>query len=415
MRVAIVHDYIKEYGGAERVLESLHSVFPKAPVYTLVYLQGYLGPHRSRFENWDIRTSWVQNLPFKAKLISPLRLVAPLLFGQFDFSKFDVVIVSATGAYSPNLIKKGNAIQICYSHTPPRYLYGYETARNWRKNIITRVIGGISIHFLRMVDYKSAQNVDYFIANSEETKRRIQKFYRKDATVIYPPVEIKSLASVSSSPSVSSNGGRQSIRASKTLGQDSYYLAGGRIARAKHTDLIINTFIRNGLPLKVFGKGFAGFESELKKIILRANERESRSKGKFSTRRVPDGNPSSSNNNIEFLGEVTDEEKDELMMNAKAFVFASEDEDFGIVPVEAMMSGTPVIAHRSGGVLETVIEGKTGLFFDEFTIESLNAAIKKFNDLNHQSMRENCIKQARKFGKERFEKEIKEFVDKKIR
>ncbi|MBI4098067.1 MAG: glycosyltransferase [Candidatus Levybacteria bacterium] len=392
MRVAIVHDYIKEYGGAERVLESLHNVFPKAPVYTLVYLPSYLGPHRSRFENWDIRTSWAQNLPFKAKLISPLRLIAPYLFGQFDFSKFDVVIVSATGAYFPNSIKtrstssgrEGNAIQICYSHTPPRYLYGYETARNWKKNLMIRIIGEIAIHFLRMVDYKSAQNVDYFIANSEETKRRIEKFYRKDAIIIYPPVDVN--------PKFKTLNPKQAQITKYKIPNTEYYLAGGRIARAKHTDLIINTFIRNGLPLKVFGKGFAGFEEEIKQRI---KNHESRIKGK---------------SNIEFLGEVTDEEKDELMMNAKAFVFASEDEDFGIVPVEAMMAGTPVIAHRSGGVLETVVEGKTGLFFDEFSVESLNSAIKKFERTKFDSSQ--IAKHAQKFSRPRFEKEIKEFVEK---
>ena len=372
MKVAIVHDYIKEYGGAERVLESLHKVFPNAPIYTSVYLPSYLGPHRERFENWNIKTSWVQYLPFKAKLISPLRLIAPFLFGSFDFSKFDIVIVSATGAYSSNSIKKGNAIQICYCHTPPRYLYGYETARDWKRNIITRSIGQLAIHFLRIVDFKSSQNVDYFIANSNETKKRIAKFYRQNAKVIYPPVDRNS---------------KFEVRNSK-LGKKDFFLAGGRIARAKHTDLIVRAFVENKLPLKIFGKGFAGFEKELRDKITKSA-------------------------NIEFLGEISDAEKDELMAGAKAFIFASEDEDFGIVPVEAMMNGAPVIAHRSGGVLETVIEGKTGLFFDEFTVESLNSAIKKFERSKFDP--QVLINHAQKFGKARFEKEIKEFVDKRLK
>lgn len=374
MKVAIVHDYIKEYGGAERVLESLHAVFPNAPVFTSVYLPSYLGPHRPRFADWNIKTSWVQNLPFKAKLISPIRLIAPWLFGSFDFSKFDIVIVSATGAYSPNSIKKQKAAQICYSHTPPRYLYGYKTAREWKKNVVFRIIGTIAIHFLRLVDFKSSQNVDYFIANSNETKRRIEKFYRKDAAVIYPPVDVK---------------------IPDFIEKGNYYLAGGRIARAKHTDLIVDTFIKNGLPLKIFGKGFAGFEEELRERI---KNHESRIKG---------------GSKIEFLGEVSDEEKDKLMAGAKAFIFASQDEDFGIVPVESMMAGTPVIAHRSGGVLETVIDGKTGIFFDDFSVESLNSAIKKFEktkfDINFLQ------NHAQKFGKARFEKEIRDFVKSKIK
>lgn len=367
MKVAIVHDYIKEYGGAERVLESLHNVFPKAPVFTSVYLPSYLGPHRSRFENWDIRTSVAQNLPIKAKLISPLRLIAPELFRSFDFSKFDVIIVSATGAYNPNVLNKKNAKIICYCHTPPRYLYGYETARDWKKNPMTRVIGALATHFLRMTDFKSSQNVDYFIANSEEVRQRIQKFYRKDAVVIYPPVDVQTSVNVQ---------------------KGDYFLTGGRIARAKHTDLIIDAFIKNGLPLKVFGKGFAGFEEELRD----------------KTQDKP---------NIEFLGEVSDEEKDKLMAGAKAFIIASEDEDFGITPVEAMMNGTPVIAHRSGGVLETVVEGETGLFFDEFNIKSLNSALQRFEKTKFDPA--DLIKHAQKFSKERFEKEIKEFVDKVAR
>lgn len=371
MKVAIVHDYIKEYGGAERVLESLHNVFPNAPIFTSVYLPKYLGPHRNRFENWNIKTSWADVMPFRAKLISPLRLIAPELFKSLDLSEYDVVIVSATGAYSPNTVQtkseKHNAIHISYVHTPPRYLYGYETARDWKKNPISRYIGALSIHFLRMIDFKSSQNVDFFIANSEETKKRIEKFYRKDAKVIYPPVEIK---------------------LNNKVERGNYYLTGGRLARSKHTDLIVEAFIKNGLPLKIFGKGFAGFEEKVTNKIDK-------------------------NSNIEFLGVIADEEKDALLTGAKAFVMASEDEDFGIIPVEAMMAGTPVISHRSGGPLETIVEGKTGLFFDNFTIESLNNTVKKLEKTKfNQSEIE---KHALKFSRARFEKEIKEFVLKHIK
>lgn len=375
MKVAIVHDYIKEYGGAERVLEALHEVFPDAPVYTSVYLPKYLGPHRERFKSWKIKTSWADVIPFNSKLISPLRIVAPELFKSLDLSGFDVAIVSATGAYSPNTIqtkseKKGKmqkAVHICYSHTPPRYLYGYETARDWKSNPISKFLGTWTIHFLRMVDFKSSQNVDFFIANSEETKRRIEKFYRKNAVVIYPPVEFE---------------------LSEKVERGTYYITGGRIARAKHTDLIIDSFIKNGLPLKVFGKGFAGFEDEIREKVAKSP-------------------------NIEMLGEVSDEKKNELLAGARGFVFASQDEDFGIVPVEAMMAGTPVIAHHSGGPIETIIDGKTGVFFDSFTMESLNNAIKKFEKTKFD---EKFIKEhAQKFSKERFQKEIKRFVESKVK
>ncbi len=405
MRVALVHDYIKEYGGAERVLEALHEIWPDAPIFTTVYLPNFLGPHRQRFKNWKVKTSFLQFLPFKSKLISPFRIIAPLVFKTFNFSDFDIVLVSATGAYSPNSIvchperSEGSGdssakpqndmrvkpIHICYCHTPPRYLYGFATAREWKNNLVFRIFGELANHFLRLVDYKSSQNVDFFIANSKNVKRRIEKFYKKDATVIYPPVEIPN--SKLQIPNKSQN-------TKYKIHNTNYYLAGGRLARPKHVDLIVETFARLKLPLKVFGRGFAGYELELK----------SKAKSK-----------------VEFLGEVSDEEKLELMKNAKAFIFASEDEDFGITPVEAMSVGTPVIAYRSGGVVESVIEGNpsagsgrqkpTGIFFDELSIESLSKAIKEFNKMKFNI--ENCINQAQKFSKERFKKEIKEFVKSK--
>lgn len=362
MKVALVHDYIKEYGGAERVLEAICEIYPDADIYTSVYLPEFLGPHKERFKKLKIHTSWAQRLPFKAKLISPIRLITPFLFKSFDFSNYDLIITSATGAYSPNILNKKNAKLICYSHTPPRYLYGYETARDWRNNPFTRILGSFTIKYLRKVDLKSSQNVDYFIANSEETKKRIEKFYGKTAKVIYPPVN---------------------ILLDEKVEKGNYFIAGGRMARAKHTDLIVKAFIKNNLPIKIFGKGFAGFEEEIRELA----------KDKAS---------------IEFVGEVSDLEKERLIASSKAFIFASKDEDFGIVPVEAMMLGVPVIAHKSGGVLETVEEGKTGIFFDDLTIESLNNAINKLEKAKFYS---SIIRDhAKRFRKDRFEREIREFV-----
>jgi glycosyltransferase involved in cell wall biosynthesis len=368
MKIALVHDYIKEYGGAERVLEALHELYPKALVFTSVYLPDYLGPHKARFANWDIKTSLAQGLPFKAKLISPLRLISPLLFNRFDFSKFDVVIVSATGAYFPNMIRKGKALHICYCHTPPRYLYGYATARDWQNNVVMKTLGALMGHMLRMVDYNASQKVDYYIANSEEIAGRIKKFYRKDAVVIYPPVTSNSESRIQNSE----------LNKKKT-----YYVAGGRLARAKRIDVAVKACTALGLPLKVFGKAFAGYGEELKRMA----------------------GPT-----VEFVGEVSDEEKYELMAGAKAFLFTAEDEDFGITPVEAMAAGTPVIAYRSGGVTETVIDGKTGLFFAELTSDALQKAIKQFEKMHVRSA--DCRRQAEKFSTERFQKEIAQLVQK---
>ncbi len=212
-----------------------------------------------------------------------------------------------------------------------------------------------------MLDFEASKNVDYFVANSEEIKSRIEKFYRCDAVVINPPVDIPS----------------SNIKYKK----QNYYLCGGRLARAKGIDIILASFKENGKKLKVFGKGFAGFDEELR---------------------------SNSSRNIEFVGEVTDAERQKLMAEAQAYIFASYDEDFGITPVEAMSVGTPVIAFKSGGVRETVVDGKTGIFFDENTPEAINNAIKKFESSKISS--DSCRKQAQKFSKQVFDKKIKEFI-----
>ncbi len=370
MKVALVHDYIKEYGGAERVLETLHEIFPDAPIFTAVYLPGYSGPHKERVKKWNIKPSILQHIPFKGKLLSAFRLVAPFIFSRMDFSDYDVVIVSAAGTYTGiNWIKTGpKTVHICYYHTPPRYLYGYPTAAawdeiKWRK--ILKFFGQVPMHFLRMVDFNSAQKPDFILCNSQEVAGRIRKFYHREATVIFPPVDIPS-------------NGKAGDKNNKT-----FYLAGGRLARHKRQDLAVKACTKLNLPLKVFGGTFASYgQKEL---------------AKFAGPKV------------EFLGEVDDETKWNLYRKAKALIFPSEHEDFGIMPVEAMAVGTPVIAYRSGGVKETVIEGKTGIFFDEPTTESLVGAIKKFERMRISP--EDCINQAKKFSKERFKKEIKEFVE----
>ena len=362
MKIAIVHDYIKEQGGAELVLEELIKLFPDADVYTSLYLPEFLGPHKKRFENVNIYTTFLNKFPFRQKLISPMRVLSPFAFKSLDLSKYNVVIVSQTGAYFPNFIrkKKGQKL-VCYTHTPPRYLYGFRTARDISKNLLIKVGSGIAFHILRMVDFEASKNVDVFIANSEEVKKRIEKFYRRDAKVIYPPVSV---------PSV--------VRGEK----ENFYLTGGRLARSKGTDIIIKAFNKNGKRLKVFGRGFAGFDEELKRIAHK---------------------------NIEFVGEIDDEKKYELMRSAKAFIFASFDEDFGITPVESMGVGTFVIAFRSGGVKETVIDNVTGVFYDENTQESLNNAIEKFETLKLKE--EDCTNQAEKFSEKIFDKKIREVVE----
>jgi len=391
MKVAIVHDYIKEYGGAERVLEELIKLYPRATVYTTVSLPKYLGPHRERFSEYKIKTSFLQYLPFKAKLISPLRLLSPLAFKLFNFTGYDLIIVSQTGAYFPNVIDKEKATLICYTHTPPRYLYGFATAREWKKNAVLKVLGELANHFLRLLDFRAAQNVDYFIANSKNVAARIKKFYKRDSVVIYPPVGISIKNQVVSSKYKNTQ---------YIIPNTEYYLAGGRLARPKHIELIVMTFSKLRLPLIVFGKEFAGYGESLRRIA-----------GK----------------NIEFVGEVSDAKKLELMEGAVAYIMAAEDEDFGITPVEAMMVGTPVIAYKSGGVMETVVDPSTdstgslqassgqatGVFFDRLSVLDLTLAINRFKELSFD--KNVIIKHGKKFSADNFDNQFKKFVAKVVK
>lgn len=366
-----MHDYIKEYGGAERVLEALCEIFPDAPIYTAFYDKK--GTAYEHFKHKKIIPSWVQGIPFfVSKLHSPLRFLAPLIWESFDLSEYDVVISSASWYITKGLKKhfgKNHFVEICYCHTPPRWLYGYTTSVNFQKYPLVKAYAAIVGHFMRLYDFKAAQKVDCFIANSNEVKRRIEKFYKRDAVVIYPPVELPR---------------------SKTKNQKSkkdYYLIVSRITGAKGLELAVKAAEKMGIKLKIAGSQ-AGYYSEYK-------------------------NYSNKDENIQFLGHVTDTELVDLYRGAKAFLALSRDEDFGITPVEAMSQGTPVIAFNGGGYRETVIDKKTGLLFDDLSVDGLISAIKQFESLKINS--QDCIEQAQKFSKERFKKEIRLAITEALR
>lgn len=365
--MVLVQDYIKEFGGAEAVLETLSDIFPDAPIYTSIYKPEYLGPHQNRLQQkWQgrVHQSFFQYIPFAHKIISPLRLLSPLAFRSFDFSQYDIIITSATGAYFPNSLNKKSAKLICYCHTPPRYLYGLPTARKFTQNKVIKFLVDIINHFLRFHDFRYSQNVDQYIANSQTTAARIQKFYRRDSIIINPPVNVPE------------------VKNTKYLIPDTkYYLAGGRLARAKRFDIAIQACNQLNLKLKIFGRDFANTLEDLKKM---------------------------SGSTIEFIGEVTQEEKAQLYQNANAFIFSADQEDFGIVPVESMAYGCPVIAYRSGGVTETVVENKTGVFFDQLTPESCAIAIQQFQKLKIKSS--DCISRATEFSTAKFISKIKKLV-----
>lgn len=371
MKIALVHDYLKEYGGAESVFETISDIFPDADIYTALYCPRFFGPHRSRLEKkWQgrVHQSFFQFIPFVHKIISPLRFLSPLAFRSFDFSGYDLIISSATGAFFPNALNKKSAKLICYCHTPPRYLYGLVTARSldsWFYKLINLPLQ-IILHFYRLLDYTFAQNVDQFIANSATTSARIKKYYRRNSIIINPPVDIDKV----SSPLI------------KEGGRGDFYLTGGRLARAKRYDIAIQACNQLKVPLKVFGRDFAGYESELRKIA----------------------GPT-----IEFLGEVNQLQKSQLLSQAKAFIFCSDNEDFGIVSVEAQAGGCPVIGFASGGIKETVVDGKTGVLFDQLTPESCADAVKKLQKLHLKSA--DCLANAQKFTPEKFIQKIKSLIN----
>lgn len=362
MRIAIVHDYLKEYGGAERVVEALHEIWLEAPLYTSFVDKEGMGAFWERFKNWDIRTSFAQKIPGFAKFASPLRFLIPWIWESFNFDEYDLIISSAGSYITKGIITRADGVHICYCHTPPRALWGLPTASNWKNSFFGRLLVPIMTHNLRQYDFLAAQRVDYFIANSKNTEERIKKFYKRDGQVIYPPVNLPE-------------------KYSKKPGE--YYLAVGRLSREKRMDLVIEVCKKLKLPLKIVGTGI--------------EEDNLRRQAGFSA---------------SFLGKISDEELSEVYSGAKALIFTAEEEDFGIVPVEAMAHGRPVIAIRQGGVKETVVDGKTGIFFSELTVESLEDAIKKFEKMKFSA--EDCREQAEKFSKERFKKEIRDFVGKTI-
>jgi glycosyltransferase involved in cell wall biosynthesis len=371
MKVAIVHDQLGEFGGAERVLVALKKIFPQADVYTSTHDPETLGPHADLIKNWNIKTSWFGKIPLINKLYSPLRFLTPLIWESFDFSGYDLVI-SSSGSWMCKGIKTYKpTVHISYLHHPPRYLYGYETAIEWQKYLLVKIYGNIINHFLRIWDFNSSQRADYFIANSQETRKRIQKFYRRDATVIYPPVNL---------PKKITN---------YQLLITNYYITVSRLARAKHVDVLIKAANKYKFNLKIVGVGRD--EKYLRKIA----------------------GPT-----VDFLGNLTDQQLIKLYQNAKAFLFSAVDEEFGIAPVEAMGYGLPVLAYNSGGVVEYIKDKVNGFLFKELNEDSL---IKKINELTSLSkekyfkMRKAARKTAENFSEERFRQKVLNFISRVTR
>lgn len=335
MKVAIVHDYLREYGGAERVVESLHALFPEAPVFVAFYDPGALGAYADRFAGWDIRETAFTRLPFYQQLYSPYRVFSAWAFEQLDVSEYDVVI-SSTNMFMAKAVKtRPDAKHISYIHTPSRSLYGFSTRTNWKKNPLVRAAGECINVWMRFLDFQTAQNPDVLVANSRTTQARITKYYRRESRVVPPPIPLVD-AHVDPLPQK----------------ERTYALFVGRLVASKHPEVALEAAILAQVPLKIVGVGplLAG---------LKARAAESGAQ------------------NITFVEAVTDAELRELYRRARVLLYPAEDEDFGMVPIEAMAVGTPVISHASGEPQFTVQPGKNGEHVQTFTERDWQEALQR--------------------------------------
>lgn len=346
MKVALVHDYIKEMGGAERVLKTLTEMYPDAPVYTAFSVKN--SPAEKAFRGKKIVESWLAPVLKIGKLYSPLRFLAPRVWRSFDLSKYDLVITSASWYITRGFRVGKNTKVICYCHTPPRFLYGYETSVDWQKHRLVRIYALVVNHFLRIYDFTEAQKIDRWIANSQEVKNRIAKFYRKDATVIYPPCDVENI-----------------IQATQYTKKEDYFLIASRYVGAKGIKEAVAAAQSIGFKLKIVGEGSK-------------------------------------------VGRVSDQELYQLYAKAKGFLALAREEDFGMTVVESMAAGTPVIAFYGGGFKETMVEGKTGTFVHEISIKSLKEAVNRIDKIAWKKT--DLQSQARKFSKEKFVSKMTNFI-----
>lgn len=354
MRVAIVHDWLTNMGGAEQVVINFKKVYKEAPIYTTLYNPNNLD---KELQNIDVRTSFLQKkkMVVNHKKYFPLM---PLAFENFNLNEYDVIL-SSSSSCAKGVITKPGSIHVCYCHTPMRY--AWELRDDYTKGMgkLKRRLVKILLHYMRIWDLASASRVDYFIANSTEVQKRIKKHYKRDSVVINPPVRC------------------DLFNISETDGD--YYFVISRLVGYKRFDLAVQACSELGKKLVVIGDG-----PEKEKLEKVANE------------------------NVTFLGRQPDEVVKKYMAECKALLFPGE-EDFGIVPVEAQACGRPVIAYGKGGVIDTVIDGKTGVYFTEQTVESLKEAIIKFEKMNFD--KSEIRKHALEFDEKVFQRKIKEYIE----
>ncbi|MBU1180278.1 glycosyltransferase [Patescibacteria group bacterium] len=359
MKIALVHDYLSQQGGAEKVLKVFSEIWPEAPIFVLFYDEGKMG---ELFQNKKIVTSPLQKMPGIKNRYQWYLPFMPLATESYNLSDFDVVL-SSTSAFAKGIMTRPYTKHFSYCHTPTRYLWSETHSYVNELNIPKFIKWTLPpvLNRLRMWDRAAADRVDYFIANSNAVSDRIKKYYHRASSVIYPPVDTQNF--YISQP-------------------EDFYLIGGRLVSYKRYDVVVRAFSRMGIKLYIFGEGPAlGYLKSIAKP------------------------------NIKFLGKINEETKQELFSKCLAFLHPQE-EDFGITAVEAMASGRPVIALSKGGALETVVPGITGEFMEEQTWEDIVGEIIRFQPekYNPQAIREH----AKKFDAGVFKEKIKEFINSQI-
>ena len=366
MKVALVHDWLVNYGGAEDVVSAILEIYPDADIYTLVHDKKKM---KGRFEGNKIFTSRLQKIPFATRLYTKLLNFMPAAFEAFDFSGYDLVICSSSSC-AKGVITPPSTAQIAYIHTPMRYAWDLFFDYQRRSGFLTRFFMNRWMPQIRLWDYASAQRLDALVANSKYIARRIKKFWNREAQVIYPPVNVGYF-----------------VPAAKTQRED-FYVFFSRLVPYKRADIAIDACAALGKKLVVIGGG-----SEAKKL-------QERAKGMA---------------NISFTGRISDEKVREFLQKCKALIFCAE-EDFGIIPVQSQACGTPVIAYGKGGATESVLENKTGVFFSEQSAQSCAAAIQAFEKMEAAGSfdEKKIIAHAKTFEKERFKKEFKAACEKAL-
>lgn len=360
MRIALVYDRVNKWGGAERVLLSLHKLFPDAPLFTSVYDR-----QKALWAKiFDVKTSFLKYFPIAKTSHELFALFMPVAFESFSFDEFDVVI-SITSEAAKGIITKPHTLHICICLTPTRYLWsGYD---EYFSNSAVRFFSKPVIAYLRSWDLLASKRPDFYIAISNNVRNRIKKYYRRDSSVIYPPLTLR-------------NSKFQNLNS-----RAKYYLVVSRLSRftpQKRIDLAIRAANKLKIPLKIIGSGDINY---------------------FKSICGP---------TVEFLGGLTDQELSYYYKNCVALIFPGE-EDFGLVMVEAQSFGKPVIAYRKGGAQDIVITGKTGEFFDQQTVGSLMSVLEKFDPKRYN--REDCIENAKRFSFERFEREFMKYFNEKMK